>query len=553
MKRRELFKRAAAFLMAATMVASLAGCGGKDTDTSNSGATDTTTTTTETKEPAATDTTEPAAEEDLFGEEVTIRVMVWDRGNAAPGTTTEDNTLTKWVQEQVKEKFNINVEYVSVPRSESDNKLNIMMSGGTAPDIVFTYDQTLYYNYANSGALTELTETYNKYGANIASFCEEAQPIAVINDERYAVMKQRGTESARHMAYIRQDWLDELGMEMPKTKEELGEYLYAVKEKKLGGANTIPWAMSGRADTEKMYLNFVGSYVDLPSDKEAYMYSETYIAVAPGAKEGLQQLNTWYNDGLITKDFPTDTAEDVFKAAVANGSVGFVLDDATATHASFEILNNTLGKETFVPIQCFDLPDGSYRLPYEYRHAMFVMIPSSTDAKKAEACMKYLNWMADPEVAVNILNTPDHTVDENGVAIAPSLEKLNELGYPGTCDDLSIMNMNFEWVNDIDVMSKVDFANLATPWATEEWIKSVYEMRVKSPDKFRYPVYAFISEDEQTYGADVKTRMVEFVYKVICAPADKFEATYEAAYNELVNAGLQKIIDGRAAYYDSLN
>ena len=36
----------------------------------------------------------------------------------------------------------------------------------------------------------------------------------------------------RHMAYIRQDWLDELEMDMPKTKEELGEYLYAVKESK---------------------------------------------------------------------------------------------------------------------------------------------------------------------------------------------------------------------------------------------------------------------------------------------------------------------------------
>ena len=34
----------------------------------------------------------------------------------------------------------------------------------------------------------------------------------------------------KRQAYIRKDWLDELGMEMPTTKEELGEYLYAVKE-----------------------------------------------------------------------------------------------------------------------------------------------------------------------------------------------------------------------------------------------------------------------------------------------------------------------------------
>ncbi|MBN2220882.1 MAG: hypothetical protein JW708_01665, partial [Vallitaleaceae bacterium] len=74
-----------------------------------------------------------------------------------------------------------------------------------------------------------------------------------------------------------------------------------------------------------------------------------------------------------------------------------------------------------------------------------------------------------------------------------------------------------------------------------------------SPDKFRFPVYSFITEDEQTFGSNIKTSMVEFVYTVIAAPADKFEETYEAGYQELVNAGLQKILDGRAAYYDSIN
>lgn len=551
--KKELLKKLVALLMATMMLASIAGCEKKDTtDNTGQGATDKVTTE-ETKKPDDNQTTQPVAEDELFGEETTIRVMIWDRGNAAPGTTTEDNALTKWIQGQVKEKFNINVEYVSVPRSDSDNKLNIMMSGGTAPDIVLTYDQTLYYNYANSGALHELSDSYAKFGSNIDTYGKEAQPIALIDNQRFAVMKQRGTESARHISYIRKDWLDELKMEMPTTKEELGKYLYAVKENNLGGANTIPWAMGGRTDTEKMYLNFLGSYVDLPTEREAYIYNEAYMAIAPGSKDGLKVLNTWYNDGLITKDFPIDTSEDVYKANIANGSVGFLLDDVSNAHASFEVLNNSLGKETFVPIQTFDLPDGSYRLPFEYRHAMFVMIPSSTDKSKIDACMKYLNWMTEPEVAKNIRFTPEHTVDDNGVAIEPSEQVKNEKGYPGTCDDYGIMNLNYDWVNDIEVLSQVDFKNQPTPWATIEWYKSYYEMRVKSPYKFRFPVYSFITEDEQTFGPNIKTSMVEFVYRVINAPADKFEETYEAGYKELVNAGLQKILDGRAEFYDSMN
>lgn len=337
MKRKGILKKTLAIALASAMTLAAAGCGGKDTaaGTTDGGSSQTAGTAAQATASAGSETAEK-------GEEVTIRVMAWDRGNAAPGTTTENNTLTKWIQEQVKELYNINVEYVSVPRSESDDKLNIMMSGGTAPDIVFTYDQTLFYSYASSGALHELTDAYKQYGSNIQNFCGEAQDISMVGDAKYAVMKQRGTEEPRHMAYIRQDWLDELGMEMPATKEELGEYLTAAKENNLGGDTTIPWAMSGRNDTEKMYLNFLGSYVDLPDDRTAYIYNEWYMSVAPGAEEGLKQLNQWYNDGLITKDFPTDTAEDVFMAAISNGSVGFVLDDPYHPHASFEILNNAV-------------------------------------------------------------------------------------------------------------------------------------------------------------------------------------------------------------------
>lgn len=543
MKRKGILKKTLAIALTVAMTAVMAGCGNDGGSQPTNGGGD--------SSAQSSSTAASGTESTDKGEEVTIRVMVWDRGNAAPGTTTEDNTMTKWIQEQVKELYNINVEYVAVPRSESDDKLNIMMSGGTAPDIVFTYDQTLFYNYASSGALRELTDVYAQYGANIETYCGEAQDISNVGDQKFAVMKQRGAENPRHVAYIRQDWLDELNMEMPTTKEELGEYLYAVKENKLGGDSTIPWAMSGRNDTEKMYLNFLGSYVDLPDERTAYIYNESYMAVAPGAKEGLKQLNQWYNDGLITKDFPTDTAEDVFMAAISNGNVGFILDDMTHAWASFEVLNNAVGHETFVPIQTFELEDGSYRTPYEYRHAMFVMIPSTAGDEKVDACMKYLNWMADPEVAVNIRYSPEYKMDELGVAVEPNEAEKNEKGYPGTLDDLCIMNLNFEWANDFDTLSEVDFKNQTTPWATIDWYKNYYNVRAVG--KFRFPIYSFITEDEQTFGTNVKTSMIEFVYRSICAPADQFEATYEAGYNELVNAGLQKILDGRAAYYDSLN
>ena len=538
MKKARLLKSCMAVFAAAALVTGCGSSAGKDATTA---AATTAAGGTETKAEATT-----AADK---GEEVTIKVMVWDRGDAAPGTTVEKNTQTEWIKQQMKEKYNINVEYVSVPRSSSDDKLNIMMSGGSAPDIVFTYNQGIFYNFAQNGGLADLTQAYETYGTDIKKYVSDAQNMGQIEGKQLAIMKQRGVESPRHTAFIRQDWLDKLGMQMPKTKEELVAYLQAVKDKNPGGVdNVIPWAMSGRNDTEKGYLNFVASYVNYANDKDAYMYSEGYAAVAPGAVDGIKKLNELYNKGLISKDFATDTQEDIYKAQLTAGNVGFYLDDTERTFDFISVLNQTLGSKTFVPVQCFELADGSYRTPFEQRYGMFIMIPKTSE-KKADACMKYLNWQADPEVAENIVYTTEHKRDENGVPLKFTDEELYAKGYPKTLDDLNIVNLAMEWTTKKD--------SIVGKWAKDypgvgntDWFSNFYDVR--SEGKFRYPVYSNISQAESDYGQNVENMMIEYVYKLVSCSPDQFDALQKTEYDNLVNAGLQKILDARAEYFDTI-
>ena len=537
MKKARLLKSCMAVFAAAALVTGCGSNAGKETTAATAAAAGGT----ETKAEATT-----AADK---GEEVTIKVMVWDRGDAAPGTTVEKNTQTEWIKQQMKEKYNINVEYVSVPRSSSDDKLNIMMSGGSAPDIVFTYNQGIFYNFAQNGGLADLTQAYENYGADIKKYVSDAQNMGQLEGKQLAIMKQRGVESPRHTAFIRKDWLDKLGMQMPKTKEELVAYLEAVKEKNPGGVdNVIPWAMSGRNDTEKGYLNFVGSYVNFANDKDAYVYSEAYTAVAPGAVDGIKKLNELYNKGLISKDFATDTQEDIYKAQLTAGNVGFYLEDTESTFDYISVLNQTLGSSTFAPVQCFELSDGSYRTTFEQRYGMFVMVPKTSE-KKADACMKYLNWQADPEVAENIVYTTEHKRDENGVPLKFSDEELYAKGYPKTLDDLNIVNLAMDWTTKKE--------SIVGKWSKDypgvgdtNWFSNFYDVR--SEGKFRYPVYSNISQAESDYGQNVENMMIEYVYKLISCTPDQFDSLQKTEYDNLVNAGLQKILDARAEYFDTI-
>ena len=110
----------------------------------------------------------------------------------------------------------------------------------------------MFVNFATKGGLTDLTEAYAANGANIEQYVGMVANMGNIDGVQYAFLSRRGAEYPRHTAYIRQDWLDELGLSMPTTKEELIDVLYAFKEAK---PDCIPWAMNGRTDTEKTYLN----------------------------------------------------------------------------------------------------------------------------------------------------------------------------------------------------------------------------------------------------------------------------------------------------------
>ena len=87
-----------------------------------------------------------------------LTVAVYDRSNTTDeyGTVT-DNYWTNWVNEQMMAEYNIEVEYVAVPRSGAETTFNTMLAGGTAPDIIFYYSTDRVFDFANQGGLADLT------------------------------------------------------------------------------------------------------------------------------------------------------------------------------------------------------------------------------------------------------------------------------------------------------------------------------------------------------------------------------------------------------------
>jgi putative aldouronate transport system substrate-binding protein len=65
-----------------------------------------------------------------------ITATIYDRGNIPSSEgTIENNKITKWINEAGP----VDVKFVAVPRTESEQKLNTLFAGGGAPDLILEY------------------------------------------------------------------------------------------------------------------------------------------------------------------------------------------------------------------------------------------------------------------------------------------------------------------------------------------------------------------------------------------------------------------------------
>lgn len=522
-------------LLAATMM--LSSCGSFDSSTPTTGTND------ETQSAVSEAPTE-------------LTVMAWDRGNSAPGTTADNNTLTKWIAEQVLKDCNIKVTFVPVPRNTADDKLNVMMAGGSAPDVVFTYTRTLVMDYAQKGGLVELTPYLEQYGSDITANLGDVQHVGYMSDGQYALMQKASTTAdgltkASYGSYIRKDWVDKLGKELPTNQDELIALLREFKEKdpgQVGQDKLIPWAMSGLPDGSRNFLPFVSSYADACDDERILVYDDRLATVAPGTKEALRIMNQLYNEGIITRDFPVDTSADKYKQDITNGNVGFFIDhsERPINEDYLTTLKQNVPEAEFVPVNVCQTADGNYLQTAEDRHKRYVMIPKNNE-DNIEAAMTYLNWMANAEIAEKIACTPEITHTNEGLRVELSTEEKSKKGYPSACSDYNLLNGAYDV---IEKDQKVKIYMSSRPELGEEFYKTFYDVTTKD---LVFPIIPEVSIKSQAkYGTNVDNLVIEFVYKVVSTSTDQFETAYQAEYDKLVQAGLEDIIKERQDYYDNI-
>ncbi len=247
---------------------------------------------------------------------------------------TENDAFTK-----IQENLGIKIEFVTPALGSEYEQFNIMVTGGSMADIIFTgwsgFNGLFTEGadaYIEGGYILRLNELVDEYAPNYKHAITEILPEA----ERKAVYSDKGNlyqfgcispyeEYAWMGLLIREEFLQELGMDKPETIEEYEEVLRAFKDE-LGC--TAPLLFPGIEGTSGYFMTAFGIAPGWYQKDGEVLYGYTQ----PEFKDYLELMHRWYEEGLLYADFMTYDTE-VEQRLITTGMTGMITQSPATVNA----------------------------------------------------------------------------------------------------------------------------------------------------------------------------------------------------------------------------
>ena len=245
-----------------------------------------------------------------FEERVKITVPVYDR-SLEGYPAVDDNYWTKWIQTEFGDKYNIDVEYVAIPRNDVMTRYNLLILGEETPTIMMEYDYPKVAEWANDGAMA--TIDLDKFAKVAPTYYQKMVDndqlnYTDLNGETYFVLSERPFYNANYVYYdfYRLDWVKELNLDPPTNYKEFSEIVDKVIE--AGLTDTAPIGLGVPANA--YVANF--AYRDHPVDEAEWVQHSSLGTASLSwepTKKLLKRVNEEYNKGWYSSEFDLDVQD----------------------------------------------------------------------------------------------------------------------------------------------------------------------------------------------------------------------------------------------------
>ncbi|WP_240418963.1 extracellular solute-binding protein [Paenibacillus periandrae] len=251
-----------------------------------------------------------------------ITATIYDRGNIPSSEgTIENNKITKWINETGP----VQVKFIAVPRTQSEQKLNTLFAGGGAPDLILEYAPQVKNPLIDQKQLRPIDDMIDKYSTEYKALLQKYPSLRKAGTGTDGKLYQFGRINEtipQRGLFIRTDWLQKLNLDIPKTTEELYQVAKAFTEQDPDG--------NGRKDTYGIAMSYSSgaildemfgvAYPGFIVQNNELIHGWDHIKAVTAFKKRL------YSEGLVDKDYLNDKNGSKAKRDFLNGKIGIYMD-----------------------------------------------------------------------------------------------------------------------------------------------------------------------------------------------------------------------------------
>lgn len=546
-------KKLVALLLSLALVLSLGACGGNGESSTSSEASPSSTT--EESGAAAESGDESQAETAETGEfqlpivdePTTLSYFVADDSNAAIMTTDwNDNEF----YQEMERRTGVHLEFEMVSSADYQTNFNLMIASGNLADMI--YVGASYYAEGvdaaiDDGYFLDLTDLVDEYMPNyekVRTSDVQYELLSTTDSGRLgAVYELRQSKQGPWLGlWIRQDWLDDLGLDTPVTFDDYHEVLTAFKNEK--GA-TAPLILNfsgsdGEFGTMSGGLNVLNSWqLDETGKVNFGPYMDAW-------KEYVTIMHQWYTEGLIDPDFMATDERTADMAKVVTGASGVfaaLYTMPSVYEAASEDPNMNLAPVN--PPVMNEGDEGHIRLRDSYTSGNTAI---SADSENWEVALRWLDYLYTDEGALLAnygVEGDTFEFDENGKPVFTDKILNNENGWTMTqtvasylCPSAGIANWS-DWTRELAGVPEKD--------------QACYDVWSEFSDDWRLPSSVTLTQEESTERAalyaDISTIVKEQTAQFISGALD-IESNWDAYISALEASGMERAIEITQAAYD---
>lgn len=452
------------------------------------------------------------------------------------------------IYQNASEATGIEIEWRTVDQDASSDQFALLIAGGDWPDIAV--GGIRYYTSGGEAAVED--EVFVDLKPYLAEYAPDYLML-LESDEYYMKLAETASgyipavcrigyiNSSASGCIVRQDWLDELGLETPSTYDELTAVLEAFRSN-----YDCDWSiMKGSATYFDISGTLMGGY-GLTMDFTVRDGEVNYSPALEEYQDYLSMLADWYEKGLFSSDYTTIVGTS-FTQQLYSGEVGFwvggydFLSDSTASMVDDPDFHAVAVADMTVT-KGDTIHTGSFKE---------TMTPTSswsifTTSENLELALQYCNWFfADGKTLTDIgEENVAWEYTDNGEIVYTDLIMNNPDGYTVEVSKAlyggGFLNPGYgSWNSNAAGFSNEEEKTCFDIWNSNRDDKNIYKTMMTADEN---AAYSAAYNDLKTYVDQTSNQVIVGDMSI-----DEWDSVVQAMYDDF---GLQELLDICQSAYD---